>query len=212
MSKIKYPKELELKAEQLRKLISFSGLTYLPLHSDFNFAAKQWRQDPTSQFWSRTAIRCLCAAIEATLFSFRRMAEEMATLSNIQFDPKEIEILTEKRIASSNGIQITKPKFLPFPDAVKESFRLFAKAAGTKVTVDYSNVSGFDDLCVTFEIRNRLMHPKKPFDVEVKTKDIHMAERGIHWFNRAYISVIDACNAHIGRTVEVRLAALNIKR
>ncbi|MEI9960657.1 MAG: hypothetical protein WDM76_05860 [Limisphaerales bacterium] len=64
------------KATELHKLVKHSGLTYLPLHSDVAFAIKQWRSDSSSQFWSRTAIRCVCAAVEAKLFSFRKMAEK----------------------------------------------------------------------------------------------------------------------------------------
>lgn len=180
------------KATELLKLVRLSGLTYLPLHSDVTYAIKQWQSDP-SQFWSRTSIRCLCAAVEATLFAFRKMAEKMTILSGIQFDSKEMEILSEKKI---NGGR----KYLPFPDAIKESFRLFAKAAGTTVTVDYGDK--FLDLCKTFEVRNRLMHPKQPFDVQVTTENINTAERGIIWFNKTYMSVIDQCHAHFGKNIE----------
>jgi hypothetical protein len=60
------------------------------------------------------------------------MAEQAAGVSKppIQFDPEELEILSEKQMR--NGI--LRPKFLSPPDAVKESFRLFAKAIGTTVT------------------------------------------------------------------------------
>jgi hypothetical protein len=206
MAKPNESEELMVKAEQLRKLVSLSGLNYHPLHSDLAFASKQWRLDRSSQFWSRTVIRCLCAAVEATLFSFRKMAEQMSTLKNIQFTAEEIEILSEKRIVEKNGIQTTRPKYLPFPDASKESFRLFGKAVGATVTIDYD--AGFTDLCATFEVRNRLMHPKKPFDVEVNANDINTAERGIHWFNKAYTGVIHQCQTHIGQTIENQIQIL----
>ncbi|MEI9960658.1 MAG: hypothetical protein WDM76_05865 [Limisphaerales bacterium] len=106
----------------------------------------------------------------------------MIILSGIQFDLKEVEILTEKRIVKQNGIQTTRPKYLSFPDSVKESFRLFAKAAGTITTVDYGN--NFSDLCKTFEVRNRLMHPKQPFDVQISSEDINTADREIIWFDK----------------------------
>jgi hypothetical protein len=196
MSKSDESKELMKRVAELKKRINFYALTCRPLHSDFNYAIKQWQHDRTSQFWSRTAIRCLCAAIEATLFSFRTMAEQAAGVSNIQFDPKELEILSEKQIR--NGVQRTK--FLSPPDAVKESFRLFAKAIGTTVTVDYGN--GFSDLCATFKVRDRLMHPKKPFDVEVNVENIETADRGIAWFNKAYTDVFNQCQAQIAQNIE----------
>jgi hypothetical protein len=197
------------KAEKLHKLVKHSGSTYLPLHSDFTYAIKQWQSDQSSQFWSRTAIRCLCAAIEATLFAFRNLAGSMITLSGIQFDQEEIEILAEKRIVVKDGVQTTRPKYLPFPDSMKESFRLFAKAAGTTATVDYRD--GYLDLCKTFDVRNRLMHPKQPFDVQVDADDIKTAELAIIWFNKTYMSVIDQCNAHFGRNIEIEKVKLKLR-
>jgi len=144
--------------EELRKLIRLSTLTALPLHADFNYAASQWRADPQSQFWARTSIRCLCAAIEAGLFTFRKMAEKMAVVNNVKFDKKETEILTEQRAVRSKGIEKACPKFLPLRESVVQSFRLFAKAAGIRFVVDIGQ--GYQALCATFEVRNRLMHPK----------------------------------------------------
>jgi hypothetical protein len=65
-------KSLEWKKAQLRKLIKYSAFTLHPLHADINYVVEHWQQDRTSQFWSRIVIRCLCAGIEATLFSFRK--------------------------------------------------------------------------------------------------------------------------------------------
>jgi hypothetical protein len=196
------------KQTELLKLVRHIGLTYLPLRSDVTYAVKQWQNDP-SQFWSRTSIRCICAAVEAKLFAFRKMAEKMVILSRIEFEPKEIEILTEKRVVEVNGIQTTRPKFLPFPDSLKESFRLFAKAAGTTVIVDYGDK--FTDLCKTFEVRNRLMHPKQPFDVQVSTEDINTADRGIIWFDKTSTSVTDQCHAHFGRNIEIEKGKLKLR-
>jgi hypothetical protein len=47
-----------------------------------------------------------------------------------------------------------------------------------------------------------LMHPKKPFDVEVNPHHIATAERGIEWFNKTYIEMVDKCQTHLDQTVE----------
>jgi hypothetical protein len=170
--------DLKKREAELRKLIRYSSLTTAPLESDWKETIKRWQQDRTSQFWSRVAVRCLCAAIEARLFTFRKMAEQMAPLGEVRFESEEIEILTEQRIVVINGVQTIKPKWLPFPTSLKESFRLFAKATGATIKTDYG-VVGFEALCSTFDLRNRLMHPKKPFDVQVDAQDIETAEQGI---------------------------------
>lgn len=192
---------LEKQHAELQRLINRSSLTIDPLVSDFSHAVGQWRQDRTSQFWSRTAIRCLCAAVEARLFTFRKMAEEMALVSGVQFNREEVEILTEQKASiGPKGILTTRPGFIPFPDSVKESFRLFGKAVGATITIDYG-VAGFSMLCKTFEVRNRLMHPKQPFDVQVSTQDVDTADHGIGWFSDAYGKVMEECHAHIGHTI-----------
>jgi hypothetical protein len=185
----------------LGKLIRHSSLTMLPLEADWNETIKRWQQGRKSQFWSRMAIRCLCAAIEARLFIFRKMAEKMAPLGGMQFEPDETEILTEERIVVRNGVQTKQPKRLPFPESVKESFRLFVKATGATLKINYG-VAGYSALCKTFEVRNRLMHPKSPFDVEVKGQDVETAEQGILWFNKTYIDMVDRCQTHLDQTVE----------
>jgi len=131
------------------------------------------------------------------------MAEQMATVSGIQFSPEEIEILSEKRIVVRNGVETVRPKYLPFPDAVKESFRLFAKSIGTTVNVDYSN-GGYSNLCNAFEIRNRLMHPKGPFDVQVTVDEIEKTDKGTAWFNKTYIDVLNQCRAYVRQNIATR--------
>jgi hypothetical protein len=188
--------ELKRKAAELANLVSRCGLTYAPLAADLTFAIKEWQRDKQSQFWSRTAIRCLCACVEATLFSFRKMAEEMGSLSKIKFEPDEIAILSETQIR--DGVQ--KPKWLSPADSVKESFRLFGKSVGCPVVIDYGH-TGFGDLREIFKIRNRLMHPKGPFDVQVTVADINTADRAIVWFNKAFTGAIDQCRAQTNNNI-----------
>jgi hypothetical protein len=198
MGKAQELKGLLEKGVNLQKLINLSSLTIQPLQSDYNYAVDQWQKNRNSQFWSRTAIRCLCAHIEATLFTFRTMAEKIGALSNAQFNKEEMEVLTEQRKVIVKGVETARPKWLQFPDSLKESFRLFAKAVGAEVTIDYG-VEGFSNLRKVFDIRNRLMHPKKPFDVQVSAEDLDTADRAIAWFNDTHIGVLDQCHAHLRR-------------
>jgi len=174
--------ELRCLINKLQREIRLIGLTLAPLRSDLKFAIERWQAEQKSQFWARTVIRCMCALTEATLFSMRGMAHSATLLTGEKLESEELEILTEKRIISVKGVATTRPKFLPFPDAVKETFRLFAKSSGVVAQVEYTN--GFEDLCATFQLRNRLMHPKSTFDLQVSDADISAAERGIHWLYR----------------------------
>jgi hypothetical protein len=122
MSKPDSQEELKKKAVELAKLVRHCGLTCRPLGTDLTFAVKEWQKDRKCQFWSRTALRCLCAAIEATLFNFRVMAEKMGALAKVQFDPKEVEILSGFQI--KNGVQRPKMAFLfGFRERIVSPFR-----------------------------------------------------------------------------------------
>lgn len=125
----------------------------------------------------------------------------MGVLYGIQFTPGEADTLAEQRtVTGANGVQTVRPKWLPFPDPLKESFRLFAKSVGTVVTLDYAS-GGFSDLCSVFQVRNRLMHPKQPFDVEVKAEDMKTADRGIEWFNRAIADLLGQCQTVVRKRI-----------
>jgi hypothetical protein len=196
--------ELRKMGAELQRSINHASLTVAPLDSDVTEAGKRWRAESKqtpSQFWGRIAIRCFCAAVEARLFTLRKMAEQMAVLYGIQFTSEETDILAEQRtVTGDNGVQTVRPKWLPFPDSLKESFRLFAKPVGTVVTLDYGP-GGFSDLCSTFQVRNRLMHPKQPFDVEVKAEDMKAADRGMEWFNRAIADLLGECQTVIRKRI-----------
>jgi hypothetical protein len=139
------------------------------------------------------------------------MAERMATVSGVQFDKDELEILIEQRtVKGPNGVQVVRPKFLPFPESVKETFRLFAKSVGATLKIDYG-VQGFSKLCDTFSIRNRLMHPKQPFDVQVDAKNIDTANEGIAWFNQTHHEVIDQCHSHLANNIATMLKSAKSK-
>ena len=181
-----------------------------PLDSDYNRAIEHWRKDTSSQFWSRTVIRCLCADIEARLFVLRKMAEKLATASGVKFGADELEILSEQRIVTKKGVQNTKRKWLPLPDSVKESFRLFAKGMGAPLAIDYG-LKGYSDLCNLFETRNRLMHPKTTFDVAVNPQNVETANQGIHWFNETCAEVFRQCTAHTANMIEIALKSISAR-
>jgi hypothetical protein len=188
--------QVKAQAAKFRKVVRSAELTTAPLVSDSVEAMKQCKQNPESQFWPRTVIRCLCATIEAQLFTFRKMAEQMGCLSGQNpFTKDEEEILAEQRITIVNGVRISKPKWLRFPDSVTETFRLFGKANGARLTIDYGG-TGFVDLRTTFEIRNRLMHPKQPFDVRVTEQEVETADRAMTWFTNTTMDILKTSDKH----------------
>jgi hypothetical protein len=172
----------------IRKLIRHMGLTMEPLERDVNFAGVQLLNDENTgkehqQFWRRMVIRCLLAATEALLWNMKHIAPKVAYVSRVQLAPEEIKI--------------TERKFLRFPDNVKTTFLLFGKVHGVTVGPIYDQ--DFDALCKTYELRNRLMHPKTPFDPNVSDPDIATAQQGLKWFLREYHELMHRCSQAVDK-------------
>ncbi len=172
----------------IKKLVRQMGLTMEPLELDVNFAGVQLLNDENTgkehqQFWRRTLIRCLLAATEALLWNMKHIAPKVAFVSRVQLTPEEIKI--------------AETKFLRFPDNVKAAFLLFGKVHG--VTVEANFEQDFDALCKTYSLRNRLMHPKTPFDPNVSDSDIATAQQGVKWFLREYHELMQRCSRAVDK-------------
>ena len=180
------------KAAELFKLHKQLLLTINVLDADVKFAAKQWRQNTSDQFWARTSIRCFCASVEGVLSVLKNVTPDTAIYFDVHLSEGEIELATERRKRNKNGVIKEIRVFSPFPERVKEAFKLFSKAHAVEIPIEYDN-AGFNDLCVTFELRNRLMHPKGIFDLQVNNQAIETAIRGQKWFASTLDVVLEKC-------------------
>jgi hypothetical protein len=184
--------EQKKKAAAIGKLNRQLLLTIDVLDADVKFAADQWRKDPSNQFWRRTLVRCLCASTEGALGMLKNIMPESAKFFEVALTPRELEVATERRQTIENGTPRTKRVFLPFSDNLKETLKIFAKIHAVEIAIKY-DVSGFKDLCNTFELRNKLMHPKGPFDLGVTDGAVDAAERGTQWFLCSLHGLLNEC-------------------
>lgn len=183
----------------LNKPTGLSNITIMPLSSDVRFAVARWSEEVANrQFWGRTIVRCLCAATEAILYSMRQLVLHQSLVSIVQLDRKELKLLSD--VQWPRGVQ----------ENLHETFRLIGKVNGTKIVVDYSS-SGFADMQATFQKRNQLMHPKRPFDVEVREAHIETARRGANWFESTFANVLQQTHDALDIEVERLRASLNKK-
>ncbi|MGA2657894.1 MAG: hypothetical protein ABSH34_10280 [Verrucomicrobiota bacterium] len=189
-------------AAEIRRLNQHMMLTILPLQADVDFATVQLVVDRKSQFWRRTVIRCGLALVEATLWNMKHILPTVATFSGVQLTPDELEMINEEKTRIKDGQPVTRPNLLPFRDNVKATFSIFAKVHGISISVDYD--SEFDALCHTYELRNRLMHPKRPFDPNVSDPDIDVAQRGAGRFNRSFQQIMKQCEQEVPKFSQSR--------
>lgn len=189
--------QLQRAAAEIQKLTRHMGLTIDPLQADLNFAGTQLQKDRTNQFWRRTVIRCLLAVTEAVLWNMKHIAPQIASVSGVQLTSAELEVAHEERTVTVNGKRESRPKFPRFRDNVKATFSIFGKVHGVTTALNFDQ--GFDALCETYELRSRLMHPKKPFDPDVSDTNIATAQLGLNWFQREYLQLMDKCGQEVAK-------------
>lgn len=145
--------------EMLRNLIKAKSNTdklLAILFSDLKRASGEMKANPEDQFWRRITIRSLAATLDGIVFCLKEIALATGPMNGFKFTDKELFFLTEKVVKSDATV---KNKFLSFRDNIKETFKFFSKIHKTSCSVDFQN-DGFSALCETYELRNRLVHPK----------------------------------------------------
>jgi hypothetical protein len=182
-------KQLGKEIDEVRKLVRSMQLTILPLNSDLLTASDHWLKDKSNQFWRRTVIRCLLALLEAALWNMKNTAPKIAVISEVTLSPKELEF-AEDRVR-------------PFPNFRKNligTFELFAKVHLIQFLVVADKK--FEALCTTYELRNRLMHPKKPFDLDVSDQKIDDAMAGTMWFRQTFDKLMQMRDAETNKFIQ----------
>lgn len=180
--------EQKRKAEALNRLHKQLIQTTQILSMDVKFADEQLLKDkPHEQFWRRTVIRCVCALVEGTLSVLKNVVPETAGFFQVGLTENDMEVVTELRMDKKSGLR--KPAFLRPRKNVKETIKLFAKAHAIQLTLKQDDQK-FDDLCSTFELRNKLMHPKNSSDLEVKEDEIKAAVQGWNWLNFVLVNLL----------------------
>ena len=162
------------------------------LNSDLGFATGQWRQNPTSKFWRRTVVRCICAFVEGIVGLLKHFPQPTADCLGVELSEDDIGVITESRQIVENGISKRRRSYLRFRDNVEKTFAVYTKAHRTTVPIKYDDPQ-FECLCATFRLRNRLMHPKVPSDLEVSDEAMDKADQGAKWFHGILHVVLEEC-------------------
>lgn len=186
------PANLQQAVVKMTKFLRYMELTLAPLHADTNFALDQEARDKTNQqFWRRTIIRGLLAYIDSLLWHLKQGMPIIASISNAQLTSADLEIIREQRSVNIKGKIEVRANRLKFRDNLKATFSLFGKVCGLDFKVNCDK--DFDALCNTYDLRSRLMHPKKPFDLNVSDSDVAASKQGVKWLQQDYGRLMTAC-------------------
>jgi hypothetical protein len=195
--------ELQQAVIAMKKYHRQMELTLAPLENDLNFALSHLVSDKRNQqFWRRTIIRCILAYTEALIWNTKHGIPIITTISWVQIPSNELEIIREEKTVTINGKTEIKPNFLKFRDNLKATFKLFAKAHGADFKINCDQ--NFDALCETYELRSRLMHPKKPFDPDVSDTAIVASQRGVKWLSDEFCRLMTECQEAIPKITKAK--------
>ena len=181
--------------EKITELVFITQIQSFYDDSDANLKVLQKLQRKSEQKKSiaaRNAIRSFCSCVEGISNVIRAalgksLSEEFQESDG--FTKKEHAFLTTEK-PSGSGV-----------DVFKATFKCYAH----KYNLPLENAFGgaeFDRLKSTFEIRNRLMHPKQATDLEISNQDIICLTEAIGWFMKFHTSIFKGVISHVDSTVE----------
>jgi hypothetical protein len=151
--------------------------------SDLDWISRLWRSDPSSQFYARTFIRTFTASVEGMSFMFRRMALQCSQIFGVSLSPGEIALLREERyrLDKSGTIQTSEESMTGISRVMRFSFATLAKAllSDFELAVDHD---GFRAFQAVVEIRNRLTHPKRAEEMEIRPEDRLLLQAAAKWY------------------------------
>jgi hypothetical protein len=163
--------------------------------SDLMRSADELKKNESDQFMRRTMIRVLAAAVEATLYCLKQLALESGLLVGFKFSEDEIVFLREEKTDPKTG---KRQRFPNFRENLKRAFDLMAKAHKVNCSTDFGT-AGYNALCETFALRDRLMHPKNYMTFCVSDDESKKARVAAGWLHDELTKLLSECSQQLAQ-------------
>jgi hypothetical protein len=131
----------------------------------------------------RQYVRSVFAMIEGTIYVMKLLAKR----PDIErFSAAELSLLSEESYDLNDmGKPIIRPHYLKLEKNIKFSFSMYAKSCDVSYILPVQE-PGWNALKQSIKVRNRLMHPKNPGDLDVTNDELNNVEIADEWFNQKY--------------------------
>jgi len=180
--------------QKLRKFIQVKGnidKLFGILFSDLTRAGGQVRDHPEDQFLRRATVRCFAATVDGIIYGLKQTTLASGDFLGRKFTDEELSFLNEEMVEPKKG---KKTLFRAFHKNIKQAFILFAKVYGVSCPTDFTQ-DGFQALCETCKLRNRLMHPKSLMNFCVSDEEKQRCADASAWLHLQLNCLIDACQS-----------------
>jgi hypothetical protein len=124
------------------------------------------------EYHARQLIRSIFAFIEAVTFSVKIGAAERCDTRGLGYSEAERLFVAETEFAlKDNGEIFERPAHIRLADNIRFAFRLQEKSRGMTDAFN-ANVKWWACLKSSIKVRDRIMHPKMPEDVDISPDEI----------------------------------------
>src|SRR6266487_355977 len=157
------------------------------IKSDCDRCEAELKVDSSDQFFRRALVRNVCAYIEAFIYVLSR------GVMHIQAASQEDRLIA-RTIKRTFDCSISEKDLRNLADdggsrkGFKERFkdftRIFAQVFCFAGEINYRDDRGWEAVWKTFELRDRLVHPKCGEELEIKEVELNKARAALEWAHR----------------------------
>jgi len=146
-----------------------------------------------SQYAKRALVRAFFAQVEGLSYQLRQVT--IASLRDTGLlSTAEVQLLREVReLIDDKGNVREVTSYLPFPDSVLFTMKMYVKNHGATFDIDKSH-SGWSAFKQATQTRHRVTHPKSAASLEVVDSDIRCLEEASSWWHEQLLLMFAACH------------------
>lgn len=143
------------------------------------------------EYHARQLIRAIFAFIEAVTFSAKIKAIEHCEARGIEVSPSERYLAGEIEHSITNNGEISeRSAHIRLTDNIRFAFRLLVKSIENAQPFDAS-VEWWSCLKTSIKVRDRIMHPKMPEDIDLSGDEIVTALKAYEGFKKQLMIYAD---------------------
>ena len=159
------------------------------------------RNDASDQPTRRNFVRIFCSQVEAFAYSTKQILAEMAQFPFVKLTPHEVLLLREEayEVKDNGELKLKTDKFVP----IRTNLKFIAKSCSKAFSIPYeldTTGPGWAALDQTFEVRNRLVHPKAFQEMFITDEELKRGWIAQEWFQKLHLSLWSLIDAGLKGT------------
>ena len=191
-------KQREMAIKWLEEILADMTKFIKVLDNDYQFSRQVLSKNPAdnlaNQMLRRTAIRNFCALVEGQIHAWKWTTLSFFDAFAVNLDAAEIAMLKEESYDLDNsGKTVTKCQNLSVSKNFKFGCKMYFQVFECSYVVNFRS-EGWACVLKTFDVRNRLMHPKQSKGIEVSDSELQDLQRANDWLREVRLGLVESCD------------------